>query len=174
MITVGVDLAAKESNPTGICVLDDKIVVETVYTDREIVERIYGYKTGECLVAVDAPLVSDGVAKVRLADRLLKKYGALPPTMRGMRSLVSRAFNIVRDMRGRGYRVVEVFPIASAKILGIYDKDYRVVAKKLEIKISSKHELDAYLCALTGKLFLEGKAMTVGDDDGKVVVPLKE
>jgi len=44
MITVGVDLAAKESNPTGICVLDDKIVVETVYTDREIVERIYGYK----------------------------------------------------------------------------------------------------------------------------------
>jgi len=174
MPVVGIDLAGKKSNPTGLCILDDKIAIETVYTDKEIVERIYQYRADKCIVAIDAPLMNRETIKVRLADRLLRKYGALPPTMKGMRSLVLRASNIVQEIEDRGYRVIEVFPTASAKILGVYDRDYRIVAGKLGIDVNSKHELDAYLCALTGKLFLEGKAMTVGNEEGMIVIPVRE
>jgi hypothetical protein len=45
------------------------------------------------------------------------------------------------------------------------------IAEKLGIKIKNKHELDAYICCLTAKLYLEKKALKIGDKKAKIIVP---
>jgi len=174
MISVGIDLAGKPCNPTGICILkiDSKeISLKTVYSDEEILKEIYIYPSDRTILAIDAPLMKDSKPKLRLADKLLKKYGAMPPTMKSMKYLSIRAFNLSREFKLKGYKVIEVFPTATAKILGIFNKDYTKISKALDIEPKNKHELDAYLCALTGKLFLQGKTIEVGDDEGKIILP---
>jgi len=174
MISVGIDLAGKPCNPTGICILkiDSKeISLKTVYSDEEILKEIYIYSSDRTILAIDAPLMKDSKPKLRLADKLLKKYGAMPPTMKSMKYLSIRASNLSKKIKSKGYEVIEVFPTATAKILGIYNKDYTKISKALDIEPKNKHELDAYLCALTGKLFLQGKTIEVGDDEGKIILP---
>ena len=57
---VGVDLAWGERKPTGLAVLDADgrlVHVSAARTDEEIVAALAPFTRGECLVAVDAPLV---------------------------------------------------------------------------------------------------------------------
>ena len=57
---VGVDLAWGERKPTGLAVLDDEgrlVHVSTARTDEEIVAALAPYVEGDCLVAIDAPLI---------------------------------------------------------------------------------------------------------------------
>lgn len=161
----GVDLAGKENNPTGVCILEDEKIV-TAHTDEEILSL-----TSECdLFAIDAPLMLcvNGV-RIREADRILKRYGAMPPTI--LMELSTRGTGLAKKLLQKKKEVIEVFPTATAKILGVWDRDYKKTAEKLGLKVRNKHELDAYLCALTGRLWIEGGAIAVGDEEGKVVVP---
>ena len=57
------------------------------------------------------------------------------------------------------------------KILGKYEKDFRQTAANFGIKVKNKDELDAYLCCLTGMMFLERNTIAVGDDEGKIIIP---
>ena len=73
---VGVDLAWGVKNPTGLAVLDDDgrlVHVSAVRTDDEIVEGLAPYVEGECLVAVDAPLIVVNPKGNRPAEALLNK-----------------------------------------------------------------------------------------------------
>jgi hypothetical protein len=174
MNIIGIDLAGKPHNPTGICTLEtesNSIFLKTIYSDEEILEEISIYAPDQTVIAIDAPLIKGNIPKIRLADKLLKKYGAMPPTMQSMKSLSVRATDLVRRLESKGYKVIEVFPTATAKILRVYNKDYIKVSKALNIEAKNKHELDAYLCALTGKLFLQGKTIEVGDEEGKIILP---
>lgn len=168
MKAVGIDLAAKPKNPTGICILTHEICLQTAYGDREIIELVYEAQPD--IVAIDAPLVR-GENRVRLADHLLKKYGAMPPTIPSLQSLVKRGNAISQVLSNRGLTVIEVFPTATAKILGIYCHNYKDMAKKCDIYPKNEHEMDAYLAALTGKLKLQGHTVDVGDTDGVITVP---
>lgn len=161
----GVDLAAKPKNPTGICLLKSRnnYKLLTLYEDEEIIDAINENKVE--IVAIDAPLMKE--IRIREADRILKKYGAMPPTLPGMRMLTTRAIKIIERLDAI---TIEVFPTASAKILGIYDKDYRKMAEKLNIEPSNKHELDAYLAAYTGYLYKKGLTIEVGNKE-KIIIP---
>ena len=60
MYFVGVDLAWGERKPTGLAVLDDEgrlRHVSAVGTDEEIEAAVASYVAGDCLVAIDAPLI---------------------------------------------------------------------------------------------------------------------
>ena len=54
---------------------------------------------------------------IREADRILKRYGAMPPTM--MIDLSVRGDRHAKTLLRRGKEVAEVFPTATSKILGI-------------------------------------------------------
>lgn len=168
MKIIGIDLAGKTTNPTGICILkDDKTEFKTVYSDKQILDIPSRLKPD--IIAIDAPIMY-GEPRIRKADRILKKYGALPPTLSAMKSLTLRGSGLAARLATR-YNVIEIFPTATAKILGIYSRNYRETVSKLDIKVKNKHELDAYLCYLTAKMFLEGKTVEIGNKTGTIIVP---
>lgn len=168
MKILGIDLAGKKVNPTGICILNnDTINFKTVFSDEQILEILLKFKPD--IIAIDAPIMS-GKPRTRKADILLKKYKALSPSMPTMKSLTIRGSKLATKLVGR-FKVIEVFPTATAKILRIYSKNYREIESKLDINVKNKHELDAYLCCLTAKMFLEGKTTEIGDEAGKIIVP---
>ena len=173
MISVGIDLAGLEKNKTGFCILRNR-TAETfiVHTDDEIVENVKKIKPD--VVGVDAPLIYP--PKIRKCDRLLKKYGAMPPTMKGMAVLSKRGFFLAKRLKD--FNVIEVFPTGSAKILGIYSRDIEVMKNGLlnfglvfKNSISTKDEVDALLAALTGLLHLHELTEDVGDKEGVVTCP---
>ncbi len=125
------------------------------------------------VIAIDAPIIK-GDSLVRKADRLMKKYGAMPLTMPSMRLLAQRGTKVARKFEELGYEVIEVFPTGTAKILGFYEKNYRKSIQHLNMQnvFNNKHEYDAYLCSLTAKLHYYGGTKEVGDEQGTIVVPL--
>jgi len=165
---LGIDLAGKARNPTGICIFkEDSVILKTVYNDEEIWGIANALKPD--VVAIDAPIIK-GETKIRKADILLKKYRALPVTLPGMTALAMRGTKLAAQL-SKYYQVIEVFPTATMKILGFYHKNYKETARFLKIKVENKHELDAYICCLTGKMFLEGKTETLGDENGRIIIP---
>jgi predicted nuclease with RNAse H fold len=168
---LGIDLAGKLKNPTGICILtDDDIILKTVNEDKEILEIVNTLRPD--IIAIDTPIMR-GKPKIRKADIILKKYKAFPPTLPGMIPLTIRGSKLAAQL-SKYCRVIEVFPTATAKILGVYHKNYKETAAILNVKVKTKHELDAYICCLTGKLFIEGKTENVGNETGKIVIPKEQ
>lgn len=168
MKILGIDLAGNTTNPTGICILNNyEIDFKTISSDKQILEISSEIKPD--IIAIDAPIMK-GQPRIRQADKILKKFKAFPPSLPGIKSLTLRGSKLVDQLRIH-HQVIEVFPTATAKILGIYNKNYKKTAKKLKIKIKNKHELDAYLCCLTAKMNIEGKTVEIGDREGKIIVP---
>ena len=176
MKIIGIDLAGLEKNETGFCVFEDKRVsVKTLKTDEEIIKEV----EKECpdLVCIDAPLTLPNQNQ-RQVDLELKQYGALPPLMGGMRYLTMRGNKLRENLVG--YRVIEVLNRATAKILGL---DYPDPAERQKAMIAmsitgdiekrslTKDEVDSIMAAITGYLYLEGKAKEIGDKEGVIIVP---
>jgi predicted RNase H-like nuclease len=73
---VGVDLAWGQNKPTGVAVLDrDGLLlhVSTAQTDEEIVAALTPYVAGDCLVAIDAPLIVKNPTGNRPAEAALNR-----------------------------------------------------------------------------------------------------
>ncbi len=73
---VGVDLAWGDRKPTGLAVLDDDgrlLHVSTARTDDEIADALAPYVEGDCLVAIDAPLVVKNATGNRPAEAALNR-----------------------------------------------------------------------------------------------------
>lgn len=175
-ISVGIDLAGKDKNQTGFCFLKNKIAVTKIlHTDYEIIENTERARPD--IVAIDAPFLLK--PKIRKCDTALKKYGAFPPTIKSMHALSRRGYLLAENLKKLGFEVIEVFPTASAKILGIYSKDICVmennlvnVGIKIEKRNCTKHELDAVISALTGFLHLNNLSDSIGSErEGIIVVP---
>ncbi|MBU0762529.1 MAG: DUF429 domain-containing protein [Candidatus Altiarchaeota archaeon] len=177
MRVVGLDLAGSERNTTGFCIFEEsgEKVVSTMllHTDEEIVS---GLKNA-CpdLIAVDAPL--DFAGTDRECDIALRKYGVLPPTMHGMRTLAVRGTALAKKIRECQLEYVEVSVRASSKILGLNSKDDFVVQKRLmgldlggdiTKRILSRDELDSVCAAVTGALHLLGESEVIAN---QVVIP---
>jgi predicted RNase H-like nuclease/ppGpp synthetase/RelA/SpoT-type nucleotidyltranferase len=125
---IGVDLAWGERRPTGLAVLDDDgrlVHVSTVSTDEEIDDALAPYVEGDCLVAVDAPLIVRNATGNRPAEAALNRdfarfdAGAHPSntgkpefrggSTRGVR-LCSRLGLDLNPRSGRSRRAIEVYP----------------------------------------------------------------
>ena len=185
MNVVGVDLAGVENRKTGVCILNMKLWVKTeiVYTDEEIIKRVLNSKPK--VAAIDAPLAlpkgretleerSD--IHLRRCDRELLRMGIkfFPITLGPMRKLTSRGIRLRKALEEQGLEVIETYPGAAQDLLGLPRKhrgveilrraliDYgcKGDVKKDEI---SDHELDAIVCALVGKMYVEGHYLAIGD-----------
>lgn len=177
----GIDLSGNPKNNTGFCILDVESNKKTVSTcllqsDSSIINATVD--AGPQLTAVDAPLTYLGVK--RKCDELLQEYGTLPVTLPGMEMLAKRGVKIAKELDGTNVKYIEVFPTATAKILGVYSRDDMQLQKNmmkldLEGEINTRFlvrdELDSILAALTGYLHLLGQTKTVGDEGGVIVVP---
>ena len=76
MYFVGVDLAWGDRKPTGLAVLDDDgclVHVSAATTDDTIVTALAPYVEGDCLVAIDAPLIVANATGNRPAEAALNK-----------------------------------------------------------------------------------------------------
>ena len=124
---IGVDLAWGTKRPTGIAVLDDSgrlVHLATVRTDEEILAALTPYAEGDCLVAIDAPLIVRNATGNRPAEAALNQdfarfdAGAHPSntgkpefhsTPRG--AALSQTLGLDMNPRsGRSRRAVEVYP----------------------------------------------------------------
>ena len=177
MKIVGIDLAGLEKNDTGFCALEEKrALTRVLHSDSQIIAEIEKEKPD--LVCVDAPLTQPQGTE-RAADSALRKYGSIPPTTGGMVYLTKRGVALKAALEKK-FPIIEVFATATAKILGYYDPEPRERQKGLlslgitgdiEKRYLTKDELDAISCAITGQLYLLGKTETVGDEEGKIVIP---
>ncbi len=141
---MGIDLAAKNKNPTGICVLNSKLSCFTVFKDEEILDLINKYKP--LIVAIDAPLNIE--IPFREAERELIKRGfhVLPLSLKSMQELSLRAQKLISKIKSK---VIETFPRAVERIL-------RFNYKLFKLYFRNKHEYDAWLCAIVAKLYYYG------------------
>jgi predicted RNase H-like nuclease/ppGpp synthetase/RelA/SpoT-type nucleotidyltranferase len=166
---IGVDLAWGTKRPTGLAVLDESgrlVHVSTVHTDEEIQAALSSYAEGDCLVAIDAPLIVRNETGNRPAEQALNKdfarfdAGAHPantgkPEFSGTPRGAALCHALGLDMNprsGRGRRAIEVYPHpATVALFGL--------GRTLKYKQKPGRDLDllrAELLALMG--FIEGLA----------------
>ena len=124
---VGVDLAWGDRKPTGLAVLDDGghlVAVSAADTDDAIGAALAPYVRGDCLVAIDAPLVVRNATGNRPCEAALNRdfarfdAGAHPANTRkpefateprGAR--LARALDLDIDPQSRARRrAIEVYP----------------------------------------------------------------
>ena len=184
-VIIGIDLAGKEENPTGLALWQNKNV-ETclIYTNNEILEKVFS--TNPKIVAIDAPLKLPKSGIFRKADKeLIKKgYRVFPPGLPAMKKLTLRAIELNRLITERGIQTIEVHPASTRKALDMPTKDWKTIqsilksiglAGSLSKHMLTPHEIDAVTAALTGYLYMEGLTEFVGDhEEGYVVVPIKQ
>lgn len=160
---VGIDLAGKEKNPSGYCLLEINELEERVskifllYSNEQIIEEIE--KEKPVLICIDAPLSFPSKGYFRVSDLALISLGFRPlsPMLPGMKALVERAIKLKDILEGNGYKVIEVFPRATEKILNL-KKERRV----------NKDKYDAFLCAITGKYYLKNRFEIL---ENEIVIP---
>ena len=127
MHLVGVDLAWGEKSPTGLAVLDDEgrlVHVSVARTDDQIADALAPFVAGDCLVAVDAPLIVTNPTGNRPAEAALNAdfarfdAGAHPSNTgkpefrerpRGARVCARLGLDI-NPRSGRSRRAIEVYP----------------------------------------------------------------
>lgn len=181
MRVVGIDLAGVESRDTGICLLRGSYV-ETliVRRDDEIISTTISFNPQ--IVAIDAPLALplgktlNSKECIRSCDRELQRMGIrfFPINFAGMRKLTERGIRLRAILESRGLKVVETYPGGAQDILKLprSKSDPEMLRLMLKNRFSlygsidlklSIHELDAITCAVTGRLYLEGKALEIGD-----------
>ena len=183
-VIIGIDLAGKKENPTGLAVWRNKNV-ETclIYTDKEILEKVT--RANPKIVAIDAPLKLPKSGIFRKADKELIKrgYRVFPPVLPAMKKLTLRAIRLNRLIMEMGIQTIEVHPTSTRKAIGMPTKDWKTIqnilksiglAGSLSRRALTPHEIDAVTAALTGYFYMEGLTEILGDfEEGYIVVPIK-
>lgn len=183
-IIIGIDLAGTETNPTGWALWKNKTASTCLmYQDQEILERLQNLR--QALVAIDAPLSLPREGIMRHADREMHKQGypVFPPRFPAMEKLTLRAIRLTQKIKREEIEIIEVHPTSARKALKMPLKDWKKIQKifirmglegNLKTRVLRSHEIDALTAALTGHLYLEGKAELIGnEEEGYIVVPVK-
>jgi predicted nuclease with RNAse H fold len=182
---MGIDLAGKTGNSTGICFLNfSKLNFSTLFEDNEILSHIH--KINPSLIVIDAPLslprgrcclsnecsCSEEGGHFRAAEVEMRKYGrTLPLTFRGMRMLTERGIRFSNGLK-KEYIVLESHPRTIQKILG-FSNPYDDLKDHFELPENiNEHELDALLLVIAGIFYIENAFMEFGDPgEGTIVLP---
>ncbi len=153
---LGIDLAGDEKNITGMAFINEKVILDSLHTNNEILNFIDKFKPE--VIAIDSPL-SFYVKHFRECDlELRKEFKILPLTFKGMQKLTKRGIYLKKKIRGK---VIETYPHASRKKL----KDE---LKKYTFK--NMHEEDALICALVAKAYYFKEAGYYGEKDRIYVI----
>ncbi|MBC7118029.1 MAG: DUF429 domain-containing protein [Methanobacteriaceae archaeon] len=179
---VGVDLAAKEKNRTGIAIISNKEVEAfEVSSDDEILDVIVDAD----LVVFDAPLSLPAgrcclerececskFGHFRKSDLKIRKYGkVLPLTFPHIKMLTYRGIrlkNILESLNPNSL-IIETHPSTARKLINLS----RISSIfKIEWDELSPHESDAIIAAVTGYFYLKGECIILGDaSEGTIVLP---
>lgn len=177
MKSIGIDLAGKEKNPTGISVLENNSITSNIYHSNEEIFSLCESESPN-IIAIDAPLSKPREEGLRECDSKLieKGYRVLPPLLGGMRSLTERGITLAKDLQKRSFRVIEVHPLTSGKILFDTSTKEEWVPKLSRSgwnidKNMNDHEIDSTLAAITGFLHLNENTEEVKGRDGGMVIP---
>lgn len=169
---VGIDLAAHHVRNTGIAFfVGDKIYTRIVHTDKEILSLIIKRKFK--VAGIDSPL---SLHEGRMADSILKRFGAMPLKLPSIKALALRAIDLKNALEELGLEVIEVFPTATAKILGFYTRNRTGAVNYLRSKgfefitaNPTRDEIDAAIALYQVYLHITSKAVFVGDPKGGYV-----
>lgn len=186
---MGVDLAGKTSNPTGISVLDItkneriKTHLSTLFSDEEILKFVnlmhpslivvdapLSLPKGRCCLEKDCDCAIGG--HFRQSEREIRRYGpVLPLTFTGMKMLTMRGVGLARALSGK-YQIKETHPRTVQKML-VFENLEGELKKYLKIPPNhSEHELDATLAALCGFFYVNNCFIELGDvDEGTIILP---
>ncbi|MEM1895678.1 MAG: DUF429 domain-containing protein [Nanopusillaceae archaeon] len=151
---VGIDLAAKEKNKTGLCYKDTILKFKIVYTNEEILEIIKSIKPD--IVVIDAPLSKEKIP-FRDSDLELLRRGfrPMPLSIKSIFELANRGILIKNEIeKTMKSKVLETFPRAVEKILGFKYEKFKHYFK-------SKHLYDSWLCYLAGLYYSIGKSENI-------------
>jgi hypothetical protein len=184
-VIIGIDLAGKQENPTGLTVWKNKKVeTRLLYMDDQILEAI---KQSEPeIIAVDAPFSLPKRGILREADRkMIKKgYRVFPPMLPAMRKLTMRAMKLNRLITAKGFRTIEVHPTSARKALGMPLKEWEKIQTALtqiglegdlKVRTLTPHEIDAVTAALTAFLYMRSQTEALGDEEeGYIIIPKKQ
>ena len=181
---MGIDLAGKSSNPTGICYLNgNKLDFCTLFDDEDILGYVFRHNPN--LIVVDAPLslpagrcclsnecpCSKNGSHFRVAEVEMRRFGrTLPLTFKGMKLLTERGISLKEKLE-RNYEVMESHPKTIQNVLGFKSpldiKKYFMIPPDI-----NKHEMDAALLVLTGIFYIKGRYIEFGDpDEGLIILP---
>jgi len=184
MKILGIDLAGKEENPTGISIFDRyKMDLSTIYTDQDILKLIDELKPtvividtplslpkGRCCLEKNSKCAVGG--HFRQAEKDIRQYGrVLPLTFHGMKMLTLRGVKLASELKN-DYELLESHPRTIQKILKFRDQ---LSGLNQFFRVSSnatEHELDAGVLALTGFLYHKKCCIALGDpNEGIIIIP---
>lgn len=166
----GIDLAAKEKNPTGVvCINPKRKILEEgiLFKDRDIIAFVRRNKP--IVIAIDAPLSlpSEYEGKMRQEERILRKRGYnIFPFFKSMTELAKRGIRLYKKLQNEGYDIIEVHPSTSERILKIKNfltkrkeerKEENREREGKKQKGIQRHIYDAFIAAKTALLYSEGK-----------------
>lgn len=191
---VGLDLAGSPRRRTGFCRLGPGLATETrvLGDDAEILGAVRAARPR--VVAIDAPLSLPrgrrsldipGPPHLRACDRGLLDLGIrfFPVTLGPMRSLTRRGIDLAGRLRGEGFAVIEAYPGGAQDLLGIPRKGAGTERLRRALgrfgftgavrrRAITHDELDAVVCAYTGREHLAGRSIVLGDPaEGLLVLP---
>lgn len=185
IVIIGIDLAGKEENPTGIAIWEKgKVETHLIYINKEILKFIRNVKSS--IVAIDAPLKLPKNGFLRKADKdLIKKgYRVFPPGLPAMKMLTLRAIRLNRLITKEGIKTIEVHPTSTRKALNMPVKDWEKIQATLESmglegtlkeRTLSPHEIDAVTAALTAYLYMKGETEALGNnEEGYIIIPKRQ
>jgi len=153
---LGIDLAGDEKNITGMAFINEKVILDSLHTNNEILNFIEKFKPK--IIAIDSPLSFYGKHFRECDLELRKEFKILPLTFKGMQKLTKRGIYLKKKIREK---VIETYPHASRKKL----KDE---LKKYTFK--NKHEEDALICALVARAYYFKEAGYYGEKDRIYVI----
>lgn len=191
---VGLDLAGSPHRDTGFCRLGPGLRTATriLGDDAEILDAVRDARPS--IVAIDAPLSLPrgrrsldvpGPPHLRACDRALLELGIrfFPVTLGPMRLLTRRGIDLGARLRAEPLPVIEAYPGGAQDVLGLPRKGAGVerlrrstvrfgFSGSVEHRAIGHDELDAVMCAYTGREHLAGRSLVLGDpDEGTLVLP---
>ena len=179
---VGVDLAAKVKNPTGVAVLNiydfnkdgiDAILnVSLVHENNEIIHTA----ENATLVAIDSPLTfpKTGIARELDKATMSRGFKVFPALFSYMKDLTKRGVLLAENLTKKGINVIEVHPRSSMKIMDLSPMEVKRMFFDKPQRAPKLHEIDAVVCALTGLAYYLNEFIEIKAEDGKLILPKKE
>jgi len=172
---IGIDLAAKLNRCTGFVAIAsaDLRVAEAAClgSDDEIVNSVR--KWGKAVVAIDAPF-GFGNGFIRNVDRKMISLGfkVFPPGFSHMKTLTTRAIELVKKLKNLDVVVLETHPksvLKSSKCNNVQELSEKLGIKEIEKALNGVKDIkDALLAAIASLCYAINCSYKVEDIDGTI------